>query len=84
MCHLNYATRAAILLRLDVFNFGGGKSHIFYLAKGDKILTDDAEPLTLVTRQFAKGPGGKTYPELLDWHWHTEDGDMHLALRDAK
>lgn len=74
----------AMLSIRKVFNFGGGKSPIFYLAKRDKILTDEAEPLTLVTRQFAKGPGGKTYPELLDWHWHTEKGDIHLALRDVK
>ncbi len=57
---------------------------VFFLAKGDKMLTDDAEPLTLLTRQFVKGPGGKTYPELLDWHWHTAGGDVHLALREVK
>ena len=63
---------------------GRKKTPLFYLAKGDEVITDDADPLTLVTRQFVKGPGDKTYPELLDWHWHTEEGDVHLALRDVK
>lgn len=74
----------AMLTARKGFGFGGAKTPIFYLAKGDKILTDEANPLTLVTRQFAKGPAGKTYPELLDWHWHTPEGDVHITLRDVK
>jgi predicted secreted hydrolase len=66
-----------------LFGFGGVKIPIFYLARGDKVLVDDATPLTLVTRDFVKAPGGRKYPKNLDFHWHTADGDIHLALRDA-
>ncbi len=63
---------------------GPKKTPHFFLAKGDRMLTDEAEPLTLLTRDVVKGPAHKTYPELLDWHWHTEAGDVHLALRDVE
>lgn len=66
-----------------LFGFGGVKIPIFYLARGDEILVDDATPLTLVTRDFEKAPGGRKYPKNLDFHWHTAEGDIHLALRDA-
>lgn len=74
----------AQLVSVSLFGFGGARVPVFYLARGDRMLIDDPSPLTLVTRDFVKGPGGKVYPTLLDWHWHTGDGDIHIALRDVK
>ena len=67
-----------------MFRFGGVNLPVFYLADKDKVLVDDASPLTLVPRGFVKAPGGSEYPTVLDWHWHTGEGDIHIALRDVE
>jgi len=69
------------LVGIRVLGFGGAKGHVFYLARGGEVLTDDGLPLTLVMNDFKKGPGGHTYPEKLDFEWHSEEGDVQIALR---
>jgi hypothetical protein len=34
----------------------------------------------VVTRDFVKGPGGRSYPTSLDFHWETEEGKASLAI----
>lgn len=67
-----------------VFGLGRVKLHTFLLAKGDEILTDDGVPLSLVTGEFQEGPGGRSYPNKLDWEWQGEDGRVAMALRNPK
>lgn len=72
------------LTTVKIFGRGGIKLPVFYLSKGDKILTDDGLPLRLTTSGEESGPGGQTYPTSLDWHWETADGTVDLALRDPR
>jgi len=69
---------------VKVFGHGGLKLPVFYLSKGDEILTDDGLPLRLETSGEEQGPGGQTYPTSLDWHWETEEGTIVLALRNPR
>jgi len=72
------------MVTVKIFGHGGIKLPVFFLSKGDKILTDDGLPLRLETSDFVKGPGGQTYPTKLDWHWETEEGTVDLALRNPR
>ena len=60
------------------------KVHIFFLAKGEEILTDDGLPLHLVTADFIKGPGDRSYPTRLDFTWEAEEGSVRMAIRNPK
>ena len=63
-----------------VTGMGSLKLPAFYLAKGEQLITDDAMPMSLVTRDYVDGPGGRPYPTRLDWHWHTPEGDIEFNL----
>lgn len=67
-----------------VIGIGSLKLPVFYLAKGNEILTDDGLPLSVVTRDFVEGPGGRSYPTSLDFHWETEEGKVNLAITNPK
>jgi hypothetical protein len=41
-------------------------------------------PLTLREADFAKGPGGRSYPKALDFDWAGSQGRVRLALRNPK
>jgi len=64
--------------------FGGVKLHVFYLSRGDEILTDDGLPLRLVTSDFADGPGGRAYPTKLDFSWEAEEGEVTMSIRNPR
>ncbi|MDY6793916.1 MAG: lipocalin-like domain-containing protein [Actinomycetota bacterium] len=72
------------MVTVKIFGLGGVKLPVFFLAKGDKILTDDGLPLTLETSGEVEGPGGQTYPTRLDFHWEAEEGSVNLAITDPK
>lgn len=72
------------IITTNVIGIGSLKLPVFFLARGDEIITDDGLPLSLVTGDYVEGPGGKSYPTKLDFHWHTADGDIELAIRDPK
>jgi predicted secreted hydrolase len=57
---------------------------IFLLAKGDRILAEDARPLTLQTGDEQTHPSGKTYAGRLDFDWQGSAGQVHLALRQPR
>jgi Svf1-like C-terminal lipocalin-like domain/CrtC N-terminal lipocalin domain len=67
-----------------VMGMGSMKLHTFMLARGNEIITDDGLPLSLATSDFADGPGGRTYPEKLDWEWNGEEGKATLTLRNPE
>ena len=67
-----------------VIGLGSLKLHTFLLARGDEILTDDGLPLSLVTSDFKDGPGGKSYPDKLDWEWRGEEGSVSLSIRNPE
>lgn len=64
--------------------YGGVKLPVFMLAKGGRILTGDGRPLTLETGDVARHPGGRSYPQQLDWRWHMDEGSVHIALREPQ
>lgn len=67
-----------------IFGLGALKLHTLLLAKGQEILTDDGVPLALTTADFRDGPGGRSYPEKLDWQWQTDEGRIAFALRNPQ
>jgi len=74
----------AQLVTIKIFGMGGIKLPVFFLAKGDKILTDDGLPLILETSDEVEGPKGQTYPNRLDFRWEAEEGKVELAIRNPK
>jgi hypothetical protein len=72
------------IVTAKIIGIGSLKLPVFYLAKGDEIITDEGLPLSLVTGDYVQGPGGKSYPRKLDFHWNTEDGDILLAIRNPE
>jgi predicted secreted hydrolase len=74
----------AQMVTIKIFGLGGIKLPVFFLSKGDKILTDDGLPLTLETSGEVEGPKGQTYPTKLDFRWEAEEGKVELAIRDPK
>ncbi len=64
--------------------YGFARIPVFMLAKGDRILLGDSEPLTLSTTDFAEHPGGHAYPQSLDFHWQAGTRKVHLQLRKPK
>ncbi|OFW58313.1 MAG: hypothetical protein A2W01_08540 [Candidatus Solincola sediminis] len=74
----------AQLVTVKIFGHGGIKLPVFFLAKGDTILTDDSLPLRLETADPVDGPGGQSYPTRLDWSWETEEGSVDIALRNPR
>ncbi|HEY5532514.1 MAG TPA: hypothetical protein VIK22_11015 [Candidatus Anoxymicrobiaceae bacterium] len=74
----------AQMITAKVPGMGNLKLPVFYLARGQEILTDDGLPLSMVTRDFVEGPGGRTYPTSVDLYWETVEGKVSLALRNPK
>lgn len=70
------------MVTVKILGLGGIKLPVFFLARGEEIITDDGLPLTLETSDEREGPGGQTYPGKLDFHWETEEGTAHLAIRN--
>lgn len=57
---------------------------MFYLAKGDQLLTDDLLPLRLQTIGDVSGPRGHTYPTELLWTWESEADSATLRVTDPQ
>ena len=68
----------------SILGFGGIKLHVFFLSKGEDILTDDGFPLRLTTSDFVEGPGGRTYQSKLDFNWDAEEGSVIMTIRNPK
>lgn len=57
---------------------------VFMLAKGERILTGDGQPLSLQTADFSPHPGGRAYPREVDFQWQKGGEAIHLRLRQPK
>lgn len=61
--------------------FGLGQINIptFFLAKGDKLITDDLIPLRLTTSDPVPGPGEQDYPTRMEWSWEAPRGRITMT-----
>ena len=64
--------------------YGSKKMPVFMLAKGNRILTGDGDPLRLEKSDFVTHSGGREYPRQLDFIWENEGRSVHLALRQPE
>jgi len=64
--------------------YGSIHMPVFMLAYQGRILTGDGRPLKLQTGDFMHHPSGKEYPRQLDFDWKTDEGKIHLALRQPQ
>jgi predicted secreted hydrolase len=64
--------------------YGSMRLPVFLLAKGDKVLVDDARYLTMQARDFIHHPGGREYPREVDFIWTSAQGQVRLELREQK
>ncbi|MEZ5117754.1 MAG: lipocalin-like domain-containing protein [Candidatus Nanopelagicales bacterium] len=55
-----------------VFGLGGIHLPVWFLAKGDDVVTDDGLSLTLELGPTTEGPGGQDYPTALTWRWRRD------------
>ncbi|MDZ7577820.1 MAG: hypothetical protein U0904_06580 [Candidatus Nanopelagicales bacterium] len=67
-----------------IFGFGSINFPTFYLAKGERLLTDDILPLRLETGEEVPGPGDQTYPSELTWKWQTDAGSVQMRVTKPK
>ena len=63
-----------------LFGFGSLNIPTIFLAKGERLLTDDLLPLRLVTSGETAGPGGQSYPTDLLWTWQTDEGSLRMHI----
>ncbi len=61
--------------------FGEQKIQIWMLAKGSQILLGDGEPLCVEECDFIADPGGRSYPDGLDFTWQKGSDRVLLKLR---
>ncbi len=57
---------------------------VFMLAKGDQILTGDGSKLTMNAAEFAPHPGGRSWPQEVDFHWQDGSDSIHISLRQSQ
>ncbi|KAF0106651.1 MAG: hypothetical protein FD146_2450 [Anaerolineaceae bacterium] len=62
--------------------YGSARLPVFLLAKGDKILADDARCLTMEARGFVRHAGGREHPREVDFTWARGRQQVRLALRN--
>ncbi len=64
--------------------YGSVRMPVFLLAKNDQVLADDASYLTMQARDFVRHPGGRSYPQEVDFTWERGSDRVRLALRRPK
>jgi predicted secreted hydrolase len=64
-----------------VQDYGYMKIPVFMLAKGSQILIGDGTPLSMDARNFVSHPGGRDYPNEVDFNWQSGAGCVKLCLR---
>jgi len=65
-------------------NYGYTRMPVFMLAKGDQIITDDSQPLTMQARDFMSHSEGRGYPHEVDFDWVSGSESVRLRLREPK
>jgi len=61
--------------------YGSARLPVFLLAKGDKVLAEEAQYLSMQARDFVHHPGGRVYPQEVDFHWTKGREEVCLELR---
>lgn len=64
--------------------YGSVRIPVFLLAKGSQVLADDARFLTMQARGFVRHPGGREYPQEVDFIWARGHEQIWLALREPR
>ena len=64
--------------------YGSTRMPVFLLAKGEKVLVEDASYLTMQARDFIHHSGGRDYPQEVDFTWKREQEQVKLELRKQK
>jgi hypothetical protein len=64
--------------------YGSQRMPVFLLAKGEKVLADDARLLTMQAGELVRHPGGREYPLSVDFLWTSGKHNVHLALREPQ
>ncbi|TQK20736.1 hypothetical protein FBY40_3279 [Microbacterium sp. SLBN-154] len=63
-----------------LFGFGEVNIPTFFLAKGDRLITDDLVPLRLTTSGDVPGPGHQSYPTRMEWTWRSDRGSIAMTV----
>ena len=61
--------------------YGFARIPVFLLAKGDQVIADDAQFLTMQARDLTQHPQGRQYPREVDFVWQKDGDSVHLSLR---
>ena len=56
----------------------------FYLAKGNQVLVEEMEHLTIQTAGNRTAPDGNTYPDRVNYHWQNGTNTVDLTLSDPR
>lgn len=64
--------------------YGYERIPVFLLAKGGKVLADDSRYFTMQAHDFLRHPGGREYPQRVDFTWKRGSARVRLALREQK
>lgn len=62
--------------------YGSARIPAFLFAKGTQVLADDAHFLTTEARRFVRHPGGRVYPQEIDFTWARDREQIRLTLRE--
>ncbi len=57
---------------------------VFMLAKEDQVLTGDGSKLTMNAAEFVPHPGGRAWPQEVDFYWQDGSDSIHLSLRQPQ
>jgi len=61
--------------------YGSQRIPVFMLARGGKILVEDGLPLRMHARDFQSYPGGRRFPQAVDFLWEQDNQRVLLELR---
>nr|BAL52733.1 hypothetical conserved protein [uncultured Chloroflexota bacterium] len=64
--------------------YGSARIPVFLLAKGDQVLADDAQYLTMTARHFVRHAAGREYPQEVDFIWARGQEEVRLELRNPR
>lgn len=64
--------------------YGSARIPVFLLAKGSQVLADDARYLTMQAQGFVRHPGGRAYPQEVDFIWARDHEQVRLALQEPR
>jgi hypothetical protein len=64
--------------------YGSARMPVFLLAKGERVLADDARCLSMEKRDLVTHPGGREYPRKMDFTWKRGNEQVRLRLRDPQ